>query len=283
MKKLGKFLLCYLPMLTCIWIQMCVSMIGMFILGTLRAAELAGQGIEDQELITKEVTTAYMNHIDWILIATHAIIIITFVTWYYFGCGRPKAAKIKSVMTVNNVLGTVMVSLGLQFFISAGLIISEKVFPEQIAKYEEMMENAGLTGDFSLAIMIVTVLMAPIGEEVLCRGIILYYAKRVSNKFIIVNLIQAVAFGIMHLNLVQGIYAFLMGLVFGLLYEKVQSLYLCMFAHFIVNGCNFVLSPIYEMIPETILCAFFIMIPTGIVILLGLKLVGRPCKTIIEV
>ena len=63
----------------------------------------------------------------------------------------------------------------------------------------------------------------------------LYYAKRALPRFWMANVFQALMFGIMHMNLIQGIYAFAIGLFLGFLAERYQSILPCVLVHFVVN------------------------------------------------
>ncbi|WP_055665891.1 CPBP family intramembrane glutamic endopeptidase [Desnuesiella massiliensis] len=78
------------------------------------------------------------------------------------------------------------------------------------------------------------VFVAPIFEEFLFRGMILSgILKRYDYKKAI--FFSSLLFGIIHLNLHQGVNAFFIGLIFGYIYFKTRSLYLCIFAHFLNN------------------------------------------------
>jgi uncharacterized protein len=78
------------------------------------------------------------------------------------------------------------------------------------------------------------VVLAPLLAELLFRGIILDgYLKNYSPVNSI--LISAFLFALIHGNLAQGIGAFVMGIVMGLLYWRTKSLLLCIALHFTNN------------------------------------------------
>jgi len=84
------------------------------------------------------------------------------------------------------------------------------------------------------------VVLAPLLEELLFRGIILDgYLKNYSPANSI--LISAFLFALIHGNLAQGIGAFIMGLVAGLLYWRTKSLLLCIALHFSNNLTGFLI------------------------------------------
>lgn len=89
-----------------------------------------------------------------------------------------------------------------------------------------------------------TLIEAPIIEELLFRGILLngLLNKYKSNpkKAIFYS---AIMFGVVHLNIPQGINAFIAGLILGFIYYYTKSLKLTMFAHFINNLIIFIPVP----------------------------------------
>lgn len=84
-------------------------------------------------------------------------------------------------------------------------------------------------------IMIIgAIIVAPIFEEILYRGIILEGLLLRNNPYISI-VISSLMFSLMHGNLVQIPNAFLGAIVIGVIYYKTKSLLPCIFAHFINN------------------------------------------------
>lgn len=86
---------------------------------------------------------------------------------------------------------------------------------------------------YNITFLISVLGVAPILEEAIFRGVITHTLQRYDKRFAII--ISALLFAMMHLNLVQGIPTFLMGLVLGYVYITSQSLYPCILIHFINN------------------------------------------------
>ena len=97
-------------------------------------------------------------------------------------------------------------------------------------------------------ILIISVaIVAPIYEEIIFRGIFLKgMAKKMNPTVALV--ISALFFALVHLNIPQGINAFLLGLVIGAIYLKTESIYLSIFAHFVNNVLAITVSSMYMMI-----------------------------------
>lgn len=113
-------------------------------------------------------------------------------------------------------------------------------------------------------LLIETCIIAPIFEEVLYRGILL---KGLINKYNskIAIVYSALIFGIAHLNIPQGINAFLLGLILGTVFYYTRSIYLCMIMHFVNNLLvNFVYYPSSEIWTNIL----FIIVPIIGVILM---------------
>lgn len=87
----------------------------------------------------------------------------------------------------------------------------------------------------SIILSIITVgIIAPFTEEFLFRGVIFNtLSKKISIKWTII--IQAILFGVFHFNLVQGVYATLLGLVFGYITYKTKSLWPAVIIHMVNN------------------------------------------------
>lgn len=88
--------------------------------------------------------------------------------------------------------------------------------------------------NFKILALITVLLVSPVYEEVIFRGLILN-ALRKRHSEVLSIVISAVLFSIVHLNLVQCVNTFLIGLILGLIYVKTESLYIVIFAHIFHN------------------------------------------------
>ena len=99
--------------------------------------------------------------------------------------------------------------------------------------------------------MIATFVIAPIGEELFFRGVIMGYAKRYMPPAFAI-LFQGVLFGLYHGNIVQGIYACILGCLLGFVAYKADTLLASMILHFSINlSVLFIPSIWFE---ETVRC-----------------------------
>ena len=135
-----------------------------------------------------------------------------------------------------DVVLIIIIGLALQLVISAALTLIEPFIPKLMGEYSELMEQAF---DTNWPSIIALVVMAPISEEIFFRGVALEYARRSSRKLWFVVVVQALAFGVAHGNLVQGTYAFVVGSVLGFICLRVGDLPTSMIGHFAVNASSF--------------------------------------------
>lgn len=92
-----------------------------------------------------------------------------------------------------------------------------------------------------------TIVVAPIYEEIVFRGIILKGMAKKINPTIAI-LVSAFLFSLVHMNIPKGINAFLLGIVIGVIYLRRGSIYLSIFAHFINNIMALSVSPLFSLI-----------------------------------
>lgn len=157
-------------------------------------------------------------------------------------CGLKKTGPLN--IGLSSILGA---SMGV--FIMLVLTYINYVFPlEKISSgYEELMEIV-MSGNFIIVFITVGV-MGPIVEEIIFRGLILSELKRVIPIQAAI-IIQAFLFGAYHMNLLQGMYAFVIGIVLGLVMVKTRSLWTAIFVHIFFNSINVILNKVLVNVSE---------------------------------
>lgn len=159
---------------------------------------------------------------------------VIFGIWYYRSCnGTFKINPIKD-FHLFEILGIILLIPGTQFISSIITSIISTIFPSLLESYLELIENTGLSGEIPVLMMIYAVFMAPISEELIFRGVTYSIARR-TFSFWGANIIQALLFGIFHMNPIQSCYTFVLGLVLGYIREKGGTLYHVIFFHFLFN------------------------------------------------
>lgn len=178
--------------------------------------------------------SADMNFNSVLGICFSVFCIATFGIWYYKSCGGNFKIDIKKSFHPLEIFGIFLLIPGTQFMTSIVTSIISIAFPSWLEDYMELIENAGLSGDIPLLVILYSVFLAPISEELIFRGVTYRIARR-AFPFWIANFIQALLFGAFHMNMMQGCYTFMLGLVLGYICEKGGSIYHVIFFHFLFN------------------------------------------------
>lgn len=156
--------------------------------------------------------------------------------WYRIETNGEVHAKAEEFLSGKNLLLLFLLGLGGQGLFTGAIGLLMSSFPEFFKSYTETISN--LTKGNLFDVVLYTVLIAPVAEEVVFRGVILHKARRVL-PFIGANVLQAVFFGIYHQNIVQGIYAALLGFLLGLVCRKFNSLHAPILLHILINASAF--------------------------------------------
>lgn len=122
--------------------------------------------------------------------------------------------------------GTAAVAYGMNF------LFKVSGFMENSENYQKVAQN-----QYDVIVWVGLLLygvVSPFVEEVIFRGF-LYGRMRVYMPKVAAVLVSALLFGVYHGNLVQGIYGFVMAVLYTLVYEKYKNFYLAVFMHSITN------------------------------------------------
>lgn len=171
----------------------------------------------------------------------------------------------RSAFSGKNVLAIVGGGMGgciILTFILTGL---SSAVPEAFSSYNQVM--AHLTDKTMLLTGLYVLLIGPVSEELIFRGAILDRLY-LAFPFAAANILQAVLFGIYHMNVIQGIYAFLLGVFLGMLRNVTGSILAPVAAHILFNGTSYVLSYLFPEGGKTEWLSAAVLIFAGAVALL---------------
>jgi hypothetical protein len=125
-------------------------------------------------------------------------------------------------------------------FLSSEFLTSLPWLIEFSEGYQEV--NDAIQADTLLMQLLAAVVVGPILEELLMRGLLYGRLKDLMPaKAAIVC--SAVAFGIIHGNLVQGIHGFVVGLFLAWLMERFDNLWVPILAHMAANMATLLIFP----------------------------------------
>lgn len=113
--------------------------------------------------------------------------------------------------------------------------------------YLEASSNELITYPFLVQIFLMAVIPALV-EEFIFRG--LFYHSYRKSGILGAALTSALVFGLIHFNLNQFCYAFVLGIVFALMVEATGSIFSSMLAHFAINTYSIIMMKIYTIMMD---------------------------------
>lgn len=213
----------------------------------------------------------------------HISMILVFGTWYFFACckhtnkdeGNLHSAVSSSLSMLFSrpriPICLLVIGISCQTLVSGLLALFHKIIPSAFVSYDKLIEQAN-SAKTPYVLILCICLLAPIGEELLFRGVLFHFLKRITKPIYAVML-QALMFGIYHGNVIQGVYATFMGILLGLLVLRFCSILPSVFLHLVINVSMYVIpQALYEslitliitiVLSAVILIISYLILPDG--------------------
>ena len=223
-------------------------------------------------------------------VAAQLVVIAVFLPWWRrmrpgsFIARRDQVAP-EGVSVVKSLAILLLVGVSAQLLVGCLLGFVEMLFPEAMAEYSELMEDTSV-GVFAIVSALSIAVLAPINEEIVCRGVMLECAMRAmspgwnaadgaryravsARAFWIANTLQALAFGVLHMNLIQGGYAFVLGAALGWVFWRTGKLRYPIILHFALNISSYLVEPLYPLL--SVVPTGFVIVGTGLLCMAGIR------------
>ncbi len=163
-----------------------------------------------------------------------------FIYWLFFLRKDKNLLSRFSFKTINysQACYSFVMGAGIYLFFSSLIDLTnlEAFFPEHQILMEQIMANAHF-----VVLFLGVGIIVPIAEEIAFRGLIF---KRLSQDFSlhIALILQAIVFGLMHLNVLQSSYAFIAGIFLGLVYIWSGSILAPIILHISWNSVSVIIN-----------------------------------------
>lgn len=161
---------------------------------------------------------------------------IIFAFWYRWEIRGEVKVNIRSILSFRWIVILLALGLAIQLFFTGAMSLLQPLLTDIFSSYAKQMEY--LFSGHEIVVILMVIFIAPISEELIFRGVILHMAGR-TLPFVLANLLQALLFGVYHWNLVQGVYAFFIGLILGFIYRRFGHIFVPMLLHMIINSSAF--------------------------------------------
>lgn len=133
-----------------------------------------------------------------------------------------------------------LLGFGMYGAFQGAILLLTKIIPESWFNLQNSQSSSLLGGSMAFAI-IYTVLIAPVCEETIFRGLVLTIFDGKLPKWLGI-LLSALVFALIHLpSPIAFIYTLTLGIVLGFVRYRTKSLVPCVLAHIIFNATNYLL------------------------------------------
>jgi len=137
--------------------------------------------------------------------------------------------------------------------------------PEQLLKEYEASTKALVNPEYMALTVLSIVLVVPLAEEAVFRGVVFASLRR-NFSFLIALILQALVFSIAHFNIIQGAYVLIAGLALGLVFHWTRSLLASTLFHAVYNATSLAFSG--GQVSDSVILQLFIFSPILVLVCL---------------
>lgn len=222
------------------------------------------------------------NQYNLILVAlVNLILIAGFGTWYVLIRKERDVSPVpyRKILSAKSLVFTALLAVCSQFACNIIMVVFQMVFPAVFANYTELMEGLDIHVLPAWAMIFIVAVWSPLAEELVFRAMV-FRTLRKGFSFVPAAIISGVAFGVYHMNWVQGVYAAALGILLAYTYEKTNSLLGCYLFHLAFNRSSYAIEALQSAgsaLPDVVMGLLMLVIH-GVSIVGGGLLIWRYSK-----
>lgn len=238
-------------------VQIIVSTVYSIVLTTKLTMEMMASGEElDMVLLEEQLLEAIMGEAMMMTLISGVLVLVVF--WLAFLIRKKKFFEEVAIrpIPVKGILP--VIALAACFNVITSVVISYIPWPE--SWMESYMASSSAI-DNSVIAWITAVVMAPVLEEIVFRGL-MYTRLKKGLPIIAAAIITSLTFGTVHGTIIWAVYTFIFSLVLIWVFERFQSLTACILLHMAYNLSGMALG----LIPEEAGFLVIILFIAGIVL-----------------
>lgn len=190
--------------------------------------------------------------------AAVALCACIFILWYRLDTQGESRSNIKQLIHIPILVRMIILAIGCQFLFTGMIRLLSTYMVKVFTDYKSVLDH--ITSGKTILVVLLTVVIAPVCEELIFRGMVLRQANRYLS-FIEANILQSLLFGIYHGNVVQGVYAAILGFLLGMVTNQYKSIVAAILLHMLIN----ISAYLTYLIPEALLWNVIIMAAGGII------------------
>lgn len=222
MKKVGQFFFTFIPFIIALTLQFAAAFFAMGIGGIIQGLWNAGNANTSKDFLNNMMDLFSAKDFNTSIMLIYALLVVlVFGLWYYIKYNGEYRVAPGKLFHPLSLFGIVLLIPGGQFVTSYIVSFTSLLFPKWLENYERLIEDAGLTGSISILMIFYGVFIGPVAEELIFRGVTMRQAQK-CLPFWAANIFQALLFGAYHMNMMQGVYAFFVGLLLGYICHRAK-------------------------------------------------------------
>jgi len=197
---------------------------------------------ESYDILQDGISPIGTSSLMWISAISASLSMVWCLILYLRSDWRVKGMDYRKVFTIKNISGILGTGAGGCVVLTIFLSLVMNIIPSAFESYNELMKN--LDPGSGILTIIYVVFVGPVSEEVIFRGAI-FDRMRLAYGFWAGNILQALFFGIYHMNFIQGLYAFLLGVVLGMVIYATGSIICSIATHIIFNATTYIIQSVF--------------------------------------
>ena len=239
-------------------------------------------GTLDRDLSIQIQEQFESNQFNLILVAlVNLILIAGFGTWYVLIRKERDVSPVpyRKILSAKSLVFTALLAVCSQFACNIIMVVFQMIFPAVFAHYTELMEGLDIHVLPAWAMLLIVAVWSPLAEELVFRAMV-FRTLRKGFSFVPAAIISGVAFGVYHMNWVQGVYAAVLGILLAYTYEKTNSLLGCYLFHLAFNLSSYAIEALQSAgsaLPDVVM-GLLILVIHGVSIVGGGFLIWRYSK-----
>ncbi len=239
-------------------------------------------GTLDRDLSIQIQEQFESNQFNLILVAlVNLILIAGFGTWYVLIRKERDVSPVpyRKILSAKSLVFTALLAVCSQFACNIIMVVFQMIFPAVFAHYTELMEGLDIHVLPAWAMLFIVAVWSPLAEELVFRAMV-FRTLRTGFSFVPAAIISGVAFGVYHMNWVQGVYAAALGILLAYTYEKTNSLLGCYLFHLAFNLSSYAIEALQSAgsaLPDVVM-GLLILVIHGVSIVGGGFLIWRYSK-----
>lgn len=260
-----------------------ITIVSQFLIGIVLGVQMiifgALNGSPDMDSIQVQFAS---NQYNLILVALiNLILIASFGSWYVLIRKKRDVSPVpyRKILSAKSLVFTVLLAVCSQFACNIIMLVFQLIFPSVFDQYTELMEGLDIHVLPAWAMLFIVAVWSPLAEELVFRAMV-FRTLRKGFSFVPAAILSGVAFGVYHMNWVQGVYATALGVLLAYTYEKTNSLLGCYLFHLAFNLSSYAIEALQSasgVLPDVVM-GLLILIIHGVSIVGGGLLIWRYSK-----